>query len=101
MNSDSIAHGEPGCEDRRIVLPANATTTTAEELKVRLVLAADLDEEIRIDASQVESAGLAVFQLLAATRLEAEAAGKPFVVDQPSAAFAECAARCGVTELAR
>lgn len=101
MDNDTLppvaAGAEPG-EERRIVLPAHGTTVTAEELKVRLVLAADLDERIEIHAGAVESLGQAVIQLLLAARAEAERSGKPFSILSPSPAFADCIAWCGLAE---
>jgi len=84
---------EPG-EDRSLRLPVHGTTVTAEDLRVRLVLAADLDNEIEIDASEVESVGQAVLQLLVAARAEAAQNGQPFRIVNPSPAFAERARRC-------
>eukprot|EP01037_Dinobryon_pediforme_P022710 gene22710-23947_t len=76
-------------EDRSLRLPAHCTTVTAEDLRVRLVLAMDLDHRVEIDASQVASIGQAVLQLLLAGRAEAERAAQPFAILQPSAAFLE------------
>jgi anti-anti-sigma regulatory factor len=76
-------------EDRSLRLPAHGTTVTAEDLRVRLVLAADLDDTIEIDASEVESVGQAVLQLLVAARVEAEGNGQPFRILNPSPAFVD------------
>lgn len=70
-----------------VLLPAHGVTVTAEELKVRLVLAADFGDGIVVDASAVESVGQAVLQLLLAARAEAEAAGNRFFIQNPSPAF--------------
>ena len=70
-----------------VELPAHGVTVTAEELKVRLVLAADFDNGIMVDASAVESVGQAVLQLLLAARAEAETAGTRFHIQNPSPAF--------------
>lgn len=86
-------------DDRSLRLPVNANTVSAEDLKVRLVLAADLDEEIQIDASQVESVGQAVLQLLVAARGEAEHKSLDFEITNPSPAFAERVAACGLAEM--
>ncbi|HYZ47928.1 MAG TPA: STAS domain-containing protein [Sphingomonas sp.] len=83
-------------EDRSLRLPAHCNTVAAEDLKVRLVLAADLDDEIRIDASQVESLGQAVLQLLVATCVEADAKSLAFEITDPSAAFIDRVTRCGM-----
>jgi len=74
-------------EDRSLRLPVHGTTVTAEDLRVRLVLAADLDDVLEIDASRVESVGQAVLQLLVAARAEAAASGQPFRIVDPSPAF--------------
>ncbi|MFL9841568.1 STAS domain-containing protein [Sphingomonas sp. ST-64] len=70
-----------------IDLPAHGVTVTAEDLKVRLVLAADFGGDLTVDASAVESVGQAVLQLLLAARVEAEASGHHFVIQNPSPAF--------------
>jgi anti-anti-sigma regulatory factor len=85
-------------EDRSLRLPVNGNTVSAEDLKVRLVLAADLDEEIQIDASQVESVGQAVLQLLVAARDEADHKSLEFEIINPSPAFVERVAACGLAE---
>lgn len=70
-----------------IAMPAHGVTVTAEELKVRLVLAADAGDAIIVDASAVESVGQAVLQCLLAARTEAEATGHRFHIQNPSPAF--------------
>lgn len=75
--------------DRSIKLPANCSTASAEDLHVRLVLAADLDGEILIDGSDVENLGQAVLQLLLVARREASAAGLEFSITNPSSALLE------------
>lgn len=84
----------PDAEERALRLPAHGTTVTAEDLRVRLVLAADLDDAIEIDASEVESVGQAVLQLLVAARAEAIAGGQEFRIANPSPAFVERVNRC-------
>ena len=84
----------PETEDRSLRLPAHGTTVTAEDLRVRLVLAADLDDAIEVDASEVESVGQAVLQLLVAARIEAENAGQAFRIVNPSQAFVERVTSC-------
>ena len=83
-------------DDRALRLPVHGTTVTAEELRVRLVLAADLDDEMEIDASEVESVGQAVLQLLVAGRTEAASANIPFRIANPSPAFVDRVSRCGL-----
>ena len=81
-------------EDRTIRLPAHATTVTAEDLRIRLVLGADLDGAMVIDASEVESVGQAALQILVAARREAEADGHDFEILNPSPAFLERVSSC-------
>jgi anti-anti-sigma regulatory factor len=88
----------PEAEDRSLRLPAHGTTVTAEDLRVRLVLAADLDDAIEIDASEVESVGQAVLQLLVAARVEAESAGQAIRIVNPSQAFVERVTSCRLAE---
>ena len=85
---------EVAAEERSLRLPANGTTVIAEDLRVRLVLAADIDEEIVVDASEVENVGQAVLQLLVAARAEAVRAGQHFVISNPSRAFADRVKAC-------
>ena len=58
-----------------IRLPVHNSTVAAEDLRVRLVIAADFESRVEVDASQVESIGQAVLQLLIATKAEAERYG--------------------------
>lgn len=88
----------PAPEERALRLPVHGTTVTAEDLRVRLVLAADLDDEMAVDASDVESVGQAVLQLLVAARSEADAAGKRFRIDNPSPAFVDRVTRCRLAD---
>jgi anti-anti-sigma regulatory factor len=81
-----------------IVLPANCDTVAAEELQVRLVLAADRLDAIRVDAGQVDNVGQAVLQLLVAARSEAEARGLDFALLDPSAAFLARTSACRLAE---
>jgi anti-anti-sigma regulatory factor len=91
---DSIAAPGAVCDDRSLRLPVHGTTVTAEDLRVRLVLAGDIDGEMVIDASEVESVGQAVLQLLVAARREAVAQGQAFILAEPSAAFVERVSAC-------
>jgi anti-anti-sigma regulatory factor len=97
MNSP-LSVAEPA-EDRSLCLPVNGNTVSAEDVKVRLVLAADFDDQIRIDASQVESVGQCVLQLLLAARIEADAKSLDFEIINPSAAFQDRVAGCGLAEV--
>lgn len=91
---DEMSAAEDGDGVGRIRLPANGGTVAAEELRVRLVLAADVDGRIEVDASEVESVGQAVLQLLVAARAEAEANGQSYLILNPSAAFTDRVTGC-------
>lgn len=65
-----------------IVLPANLSTVMAEDLRVRLVFAADHDEAIILDAEATESIGQACLQLLIAAKREAERLELPFALEK-------------------
>lgn len=86
----------PADEDRLLKLPPQGMTVTAEDLRVRLVLACDFDGAIEVDASAVESVGQAVLQLLVAAKAEAEAKGQRFVIHNPSPAFVNRVTACGM-----
>ena len=79
---------------RGLCLPAHCGTVAAEDIRVRLVLAADLDGSIDVDASGVESVGQAVLQILVAARQEALGNGQRFTITDPSPAFADRVRRC-------
>ncbi|AJP72185.1 hypothetical protein TS85_10895 [Sphingomonas hengshuiensis] len=81
-------------EERMLRLPPHGTTVTANDLRARIVEAADIEDAIEIDASQVESVGQAVLQLLVAARADAEASGQPFTILNPSHAFVDRVTRC-------
>ncbi|ARS28972.1 STAS domain-containing protein [Sphingomonas sp. KC8] len=87
----------PG-EDRSLRLPVHGSTVTAEDLRVRLVLASDFDGEIAVDASEVESVGQAVLQLLVAAKAEADSAGQAFTIVSPSPAFVDRVTACRLGE---
>jgi len=78
-------------EGQPVRLPAHCGTTAAEDLRVRMVLACDGGDVVCIDASDVESIGQAVLQLLVAARAEA---GSRFAVVHPSRAFIERVTAC-------
>lgn len=84
--------------DRSLRLPAHCTTVTAEDIRVRLVLAADLDGAIEVDASEVESIGQATLQLLVAAHIEADTRGQRFAVVDPSPAFVDRVTNCCLAE---
>ena len=87
---------DPADEDRSLKLPPHATTVTAEDLRVRLVLACDFDGAMEVDAGASESVGQAVLQLLVAAKAEADAQGHRFVIHNPSPAFVDRVTACGL-----
>lgn len=79
---------QPDLEDRGLcVLPIQCNTVAAEDLRARLVLAADWSDHTRVDASAVESIGQAVLQLLTAARADSAANGRDFSIIDPSPSF--------------
>lgn len=96
MNS---VHSQPDRTSSGLVsLPASATTVCANDLRVHLVTAFDGNEAVEIDASEVETVGQAVLQLLMAAQEEAKRAETVCRVVNPSAAFAERVNECGLAE---
>jgi len=85
-------------EDRALQLPVHGSTVTAEDLRVRMVLACDFEGAMNIDASRVETVGQAVLQLLVAARTEALDAGHEFEIVNPSTAFVQRVQACGLAE---
>ena len=85
-------------DDRSLCLPAHCMTVAAEDLRVRLVLASDLDDSIEIEASGVASIGQAALQILVASRIEADRTGQPFSISNPSVAFLERVTSCRLAE---
>ncbi|WP_294330252.1 STAS domain-containing protein [uncultured Sphingomonas sp.] len=77
-----------------VALPAHGSTVTAADLQTRLIQAVDGDGPVEVDASQVESVGQAVLQLLVAAKAEAEKLGKAFTILNPSTAFTDRVNRC-------
>lgn len=63
-----------------VILPASAMTLSAEDLRVRLVMAIDSDEDVVIDAGETGLVGQAVLQLLVAAQRAARNAGKDFSI---------------------
>ena len=88
MNS-TPSPSDPTMETGPIRLPVHGTTVTAEDLRIRLVLAADFEGRTEVDASDVESVGQAVLQLLVAARREATQSGQEFTINNPSPAFVQ------------
>lgn len=87
---------DPTEEDRSLKLPPHGTTVTAEDLRVRLVLASDFDGAMEVDASAVESVGQAVLQLLVAAKVEADIQDQRFIISNPSPAFIDRVTACGL-----
>ena len=81
-----------------IALPPQATTVTAADLHTELVSALSHGDDLEIDASDVESVGQAVLQLLIAAQCEADRTGAGCRIINPSAAFSERVARCGLAD---
>jgi len=79
-------------------LPAHGSTVVADDLRVQLVLAADSEEELVVDASEVESVGQAVLQLLIAARRNADERGQRFAIINPSPAFVQRVSACRLAE---
>ncbi len=80
-----------------VKLPAYCNTAAAADLHPVLVEACSGDTPVAIDASEVESLGQAVIQLLVAAAADADShRGPPVAVIHPSAAFAQRIAACGL-----
>lgn len=88
----------PEAEERAVRLPAHGTTVTAEDLRARLIAAADAEDSIEVDASDVESVGQAVLQLLVSARADAERDGQSFQIVNPSQAFIDRVTSCRLAE---
>ena len=82
-----------------LFLPPHGATVVAEDLRVRFVLAADVDGEIVVDGSEVESIGQAVIQLLIAARQEADRNGLAFTIANPSPPLRHRLDACGLSTL--
>ena len=79
-------------------MPAHCSTVVADDLRIRLVLAADRADTVVVDASEVESVGQAVLQLLIAARVEADRHGGAITIHDPSPTFVDRVARCGLAD---
>jgi anti-anti-sigma regulatory factor len=79
-------------------LPVHCLTTDAEDLRVRLVIAADQGDGIVVDATDTQTIGQAVLQLLVAARAEAVATGQAFVIDHLDPVLAARLGGFGLTE---
>jgi len=80
-----------------IRLTGHGTTVTAEDLRTDLVLASDC-AGTAIDASEMQSVGQAVLQVLVAARNDALLHAQPFHFTATSDAFAERVTRCQLIE---
>lgn len=79
-------------------LPAHGTTAIAEDWYPRLVAAADAGEAIEVDASEAETIGQAMLQLLVATRVDALGHDRAFTITNPSRAFSDRVTGCALAE---
>jgi anti-anti-sigma regulatory factor len=77
-----------------VVLPSHGSTVVAEDLRVRLVLASDIDGDVIVDGADVESIGQAVLQLLIAAKEEADRNGNTFTIANPSEALRQRITAC-------
>jgi len=84
--------------DGHLHLPENVTTVMAEDLRAGLVLAADHESAIFIDASETQSIGQAALQLLVAARLEADRLGLPFAIENARPELVERITGLGLAE---
>ncbi len=98
MDLGDAAATEASAEDRSLRLPVHGSTVTAAELRERIIQAADIDGVMEIDASQVESVGQAVLQILVAAHAEGERAGLPFRLVNPSQAFLDRVESCRLAD---
>ena len=81
-----------------VSLPPHGSTVLAEDLRVQLVVASDVDGDLVIDGADVESIGQAVLQLLIATKAEAERNGQTFTIANPSEALRRRISACGLSD---
>lgn len=91
-------HNPHDATESGLRLAPNVTTVMAEDLRAALVLAADHDEEIRVDATDTVSIGQAALQLLVAAKLEADRLGMPFLIDHAQPALTQRIAALGLAE---
>lgn len=79
-------------------LPAHGTTAIAEDWHPRLAAAADAGEAIEVDASEAETIGQAMLQLLVAARVDAIGHDRAFTITNPSRAFSDRVTGCALAE---
>jgi anti-anti-sigma regulatory factor len=87
--------------DTDLRLPVHCVTVDAEDLRIRLVMAADRGDGIRLDATDTQTIGQAVLQLLVAAQAEAVATGQPFAIDHLDPVLAARLAGFGLTDALR
>ncbi|WP_242148622.1 hypothetical protein [Sphingomonas sp. BAUL-RG-20F-R05-02] len=83
--------------DTVLRLPVHCLTKDAEDLRVRLVIAADQGDGIVVDATDTQTIGQAVLQLLVAARAEAVVTGQAFAIDHLDPTLAARLAGFGLT----
>ncbi len=88
---------EPAHVPGVIRLTGHGTTVTADDLRTELVLASDC-AGTAIDASEMQSVGQAVLQVLVAARNDALLHAQPFHFTATSDAFAERVTCCQLAE---
>lgn len=86
-------------DDGRIHLPPNVSTVMAEDLRAGLVLAADHEEAIIVDAAETTSIGQAALQLLVAAKFEADQLAIPFIIENARPELVERIAMLGLADL--
>jgi anti-anti-sigma regulatory factor len=85
-------------EPSAFCLPAHGTTAIAEEWHPRLVAAADAGDAIAVDASEAETIGQAMLQLLVAARADALGHDRAFTITNPSRAFSDRVTGCALAQ---
>ena len=85
-------------EPSAFCLPAHGTTAIAEEWHPRLAAAADAGDAIAIDASEAETIGQAMLQLLVAARADALGHDRAFTITNPSRAFSDRVTGCALAQ---
>lgn len=95
---DAALAPAPMTEAPAFRLPAHGTTAIAEEWHPRLVAAADAGDGIAIDASEAETIGQAMLQLLVAARTDALGHDRAFTITNPSRAFSDRVTGCALAQ---
>jgi anti-anti-sigma regulatory factor len=89
---------DPAADPGAVRLTGHGTTVSAEELRNRLVQAADAGATTAIDASEMLSVGQAVLQLLIAAQAEAASGSRKLHFTGASAAFSERVVGCQLAD---